>query len=258
MVDFSITFISQGPNNTTIRETYDRANDEYASATLSNAQLGQYLSQQGFKQFILTNGKQYWGAQPCDGGFCQPYGPSDKPLAANDSKAFSKNGSLAELQARDLAASKKLAEQQAQEAARLKAIAMAHRTRYKGMYIGESASDAAILNSGCSSGSMETPLLQIVRDRKHEACGVIIMGSSEAHVTSIADFIADPFQTQYARLTRLFGRPSPGLYRLLDGDRIPEYTLWRTSDGTRIAARPNSGRFAGGQIVHFTDVIVTR
>jgi hypothetical protein len=84
-LDFSIVIEAKEIDHSVLCESFNKANGEYVRRAFSNSELGQLLLSKNFTEIVITNGKEFWTARPCKGGFCQPTGPSEGVYPGADS-----------------------------------------------------------------------------------------------------------------------------------------------------------------------------
>lgn len=69
----------------------------------------------------------------------------------------------------------------------------------------------------------------------HQAA--VISSGVMGHITQVVYFTRENVATVSYEISAHFGKPQPGLYRLLDSEVFPQYTYWKGTNGVFAAVR---------------------
>lgn len=121
-------------------------------------------------------------------------------------------------------------------------------TLYRGMYIGE---PLLAVKPGTCFKDFEAADTALASGLVRQACFLI---TQEHEISMIVDFVLGPAPVVYDTLTKQYGAPRPGYYRMLGNEGEPEWKFWLRHDGISISAKTNlsmNGRNTYAEIVVF-------
>ncbi len=138
--------------------------------------------------------------------------------------------------------------------------------KYNNVFVGQSADDPAIKESGCEFvPSLEQTFMEILEHKQPWVCGLasnhyIDYGAGGDYgpktVQTILVLSRASFQDVLASLAKAYGAPLPGLHQLTDDPSSGGFTTWLREDGTAIAAKQNHATNRGtGETVRFSEVM---
>jgi hypothetical protein len=230
-----------------------------------NTEWGGELYSMGFKRYVVVQGDSYWVFATADEGFSGDFVGKSSDLPTADNALAKENESAAGALKADwpnvleklydrtgLSSSALEKSRQEQNQARIRSGPPTGATIYSGMYIGEPIAGIAKGPHSCVQDFQAVLNAILIRHRR-EAC--MLVSDHGDSVDKILDFVTGPEHENYASLVAKFGDPLQGKYTMLD-ERVPEWNLWKRSDGTLIGAKRGHASYMDQEPVFFTQVVV--